>query len=91
MLRHFTVYQVDRQVAKEFQKLLTKQGFNFKLGQKVTKSEVTAEGVTLTIEPSAGGDASTMDVDVVLVATGRRPYTDGLGLEGVGRIAGRSP
>lgn len=46
--------QIDRQIAKEFQKTLKKQGFNFHLGQKVTKSEVKGDGVTLTIEPSKG-------------------------------------
>lgn len=75
---------VDREIAKEFQKLLGKQGFKFQLSTKVTKSEVTGSGVTLTTEPSAGGDESTLDVDVVLVATGRRPYTEGLGLDALG-------
>ena len=64
---------------------LKKQGFNFKLSTKVTKAVKKPEGgVTLTLEPSAGGDQTEMDADIVLVATGRRPFTDGLGLEGVG-------
>ena len=72
---------VDRQIAKEYQKLLKKQGFKFMLGHKVTESKVTDSGVTLSVEPSAGGDTQELDVDVVLVSTGRRPFTEGLNLE----------
>lgn len=75
---------VDREIAKEYQKLLTKQGFKFMLGHKVTSSQVNGDNVTLSIEPSAGGDEQQLDVDVVLVATGRRPYTEGLGLDDLG-------
>ena len=72
---------VDGEVAKTFQNILKRQGFKFKMGTKVTKATKTSAGVTLHLEPSKGGAAETLDVDVVLVATGRRPYTAGLGLE----------
>lgn len=78
------VPSLDRQIAKDYQKILKKQGFNFKLGTKVTQTEVSDSGVALTMEPSKGGDAETLDVDVVLVSTGRRPYTEGLGLDTLG-------
>lgn len=75
---------IDDEVTKEFQKILTKQGIAFKLGHKVTG--VTAKGETLeaVIEPSKGGDAQTLACDVVLVAIGRRPFTEGLGLAEIG-------
>ena len=69
--------------AKQFQRILQKQGFTFHLGQKVSKIE-KGERLSVTIEPAAGGEASTIEADVVLVAIGRRPVTDGLGLETVG-------
>ncbi|KAF0693391.1 Aste57867_15644 [Aphanomyces stellatus] len=75
---------MDHELTKEFQKLLKKQGFEFKLGQKVTASKVDGDNVTLTLEPAAGGESSTLDADCVLVATGRRPFTQGLGLEEMG-------
>ena len=75
---------MDTELTKKFQTTLKKQGFKFKLKTKVTKSEVTSDGVTLTMEPSKGGDAKQDTFDVVLVATGRRPYTEGLGLEALG-------
>lgn len=78
------VMSADKEIATMFQRTLTKQGMKFKLGSKVTSSEVTSDGVTLTMEPSKGGDAETLVADVVLVATGRRPFTTGLGLEGLG-------
>ncbi|HXW71790.1 MAG TPA: dihydrolipoyl dehydrogenase [Methylocella sp.] len=74
----------DLEVARYFQRLLTKQGFIFHLGHKVTSAEKTAEGVAVTIAPSAGGETSTLNADVVLVAVGRRPVTDGLGLNALG-------
>jgi dihydrolipoamide dehydrogenase len=82
---------MDNEVAKQFQRILEKQGFAFHLSSKVTKVEKTAKGGSVTFSPVAGGDAVTMDGDVVLVATGRRPYTDGLGLEesGVAMERGR--
>lgn len=75
---------MDQELTKKFQTTLKKQGFKFKLKTKVTKSEVLADGVLLTTEPSKGGDATEEKYDVVLVATGRRPYTEGLGLEELG-------
>lgn len=75
---------VDNGVAKEFQKILTKQGLKFKLGTKVTSAEKTATGAKLTVEKAAGGDAETIEADKVLVAIGRIPYTKGLGLEEMG-------
>ena len=75
---------MDAEVAKTFQRVLTKQGIAFKLGSKVTGAMTTKKGVTLTCEPVAGGAAETIDADYVLLAIGRRPYTDGLGLESVG-------
>ena len=75
---------LDADVAKDFQRILEKQGFTFKLGAKVTKAETTDKGVTLTVEPAKGGDATTVEADVVLLAIGRRVYTDGLGLSDAG-------
>jgi len=75
---------VDGEIATAFQSTLAKQGMTFKLGTKVTGSAVTGAGVSLTVEPSKGGAAETINADVVLVATGRRPYTDGLGLDALG-------
>lgn len=75
---------MDQEVGKAFQKVLAKQGFTFKLGTKVTGAKVSKKGVVLTVEPAAGGDSETIDADVVLVSIGRRPFTEGLGLETVG-------
>ncbi|OQR91907.1 dihydrolipoyl dehydrogenase 1, mitochondrial precursor, partial [Thraustotheca clavata] len=75
---------MDAETGREFQKLLKKQGMDFKLSHKVTASKVEGDKVTLTVEPSAGGEASTIECDTVLVATGRRPFTNGLGLEDMG-------
>ncbi|MCB1521573.1 MAG: dihydrolipoyl dehydrogenase [Hyphomicrobiaceae bacterium] len=74
----------DLEVAKQFQKILAKQGFKFMLGSKVTALEKSDHGCSVTIEPAAGGDAKKLAADVVLVAIGRVPYTDGLGLAEVG-------
>lgn len=75
---------MDQELTKKFQTTLKKQGFKFNLKTKVTSSEVTSDGVKLTTEPSKGGDAKEATYDIVLVATGRRPYTDGLGLDELG-------
>lgn len=75
---------MDGEVSKQFQRLLEKQGMEFKLGMKVTSAEVKGKAVALTIEPAKGGDKESISGDVVLVAIGRRPYTDGLGLDKVG-------
>ncbi|ACK51431.1 dihydrolipoamide dehydrogenase [Methylocella silvestris BL2] len=74
---------IDAEVAKQFQRILQKQGFTFQLGHKVTKVE-KGERLKITIEPAAGGDSLTLEADVVLVAIGRRPVTEGLGLDKVG-------
>jgi len=75
---------MDAEVAKQTQRLLEKQGFRFHLSKKVTGAKAAKDGVTLTVEPAAGGAAEEMKADVVLVAIGRRPNTDGLGLEAAG-------
>ena len=75
---------MDGEVSKQFQRILEKQGFTFRLGMKVTGVERSDQGCKVTIEPAAGGEAQTLEVDVVLVSIGRRPYTDDLGLETVG-------
>ena len=75
---------VDDEITKFLQRALAKQGLKFKLGSKVTKAEATGAGVTLTVEPSKGGAAETLEADVVLVAIGRRPYVVGLGLDKAG-------
>lgn len=75
---------MDDDVAKQFQRMLGKQGFTFHLGSKVTKVETVKGAAKVTVEPSKGGDAKVLDADIVLVAIGRRPYTDGLGLEAAG-------
>jgi dihydrolipoamide dehydrogenase len=75
---------MDGEVVKNFTRILKKQGFTFKTGSKVTKVEKQKSGVKVTIEPAKGGDAQTLDADVVLVAIGRVAYTAGLGLDKVG-------
>ncbi len=75
---------MDSEVAKSFQRLLEKQGFAFHLAHKVAKVEKAGGGVKATIEAAAGGDAKTIEADVVLVAIGRRPFTQNLGLEALG-------
>jgi dihydrolipoamide dehydrogenase len=75
---------MDGEVAKQFQRMLEKQGFKFHLGHKVAAVEKSAAGARTTIEPAAGGAPTTLDADIVLVAIGRRPYTQGLGLEALG-------
>jgi dihydrolipoamide dehydrogenase len=75
---------MDNEVAKQFQRILEKQGFAFNLSSKVTKVEKKGKGGAVTFEPVAGGSAVTLEADIVLVATGRRPYTDNLGLEAAG-------
>ena len=75
---------IDAETAKQFQRLMERQGVKFHLSRKVMKGEVGKGGVTLTVEPVAGGEATTMTGDVVLVAIGRRPITEGLGLKEAG-------
>ncbi len=75
---------MDAEVAKQFQRILEKQGVAFKLGMKVTAADTKGKGVTLTMEPAKGGAAEKLEADVVLVSIGRKPYTDGLGLDKAG-------
>ncbi|AWI88477.1 dihydrolipoyl dehydrogenase [Methylobacterium sp. DM1] len=76
---------MDGEVGKQFQRILAKQGMVFKLSTKVTGVEVGKNGgATVTVEPAQGGESEKIEADVVLVAIGRVPYTEGLGLETVG-------
>ncbi|AEO60214.1 hypothetical protein MYCTH_2309210 [Thermothelomyces thermophilus ATCC 42464] len=75
---------MDSEIAKSIQKILKKQGINFKTGTKVVSGDKSSEGVKLNIDSAKGGKPETLDADVVLVAIGRRPYTQGLGLENIG-------
>ncbi len=80
---------VDLELAKEMQKLLKKKGFEFKLSTKVTGATKSEASVTLTVEPAAGGDVETIECDTVLLCIGRRPFTEGLGLEEAGVVLDR--
>ncbi|MEO7504793.1 MAG: dihydrolipoyl dehydrogenase [Sphingomicrobium sp.] len=75
---------MDEEVRKEAAKIFKKQGFDIKTGTKVTGATVANGKATLTVEPSKGGEASTIEADAVLVAIGRRPNVDGLGLDKIG-------
>ena len=75
---------MDAEVAKQFQRLLAKQGFDIKTGSKVTAVAKVKKGASVTFEPAKGGDAETVEADVVLISTGRKPYTEGLGLADAG-------
>jgi dihydrolipoamide dehydrogenase len=75
---------MDGEVAKQFQRILEKQGFAFKLGAKVTGVDTSGKTLSAQIEPAAGGKSETLEADVVLVAIGRVPYTEGLGLKEAG-------
>jgi dihydrolipoamide dehydrogenase len=77
---------MDEETAKTLQRALTKQGMSFKLGAKVTGAKAAVDGVELTVEPVKGGAAETLSAEVVLLCIGRRPYTQGLGLESVGVV-----
>ena len=80
---------IDGETAAYFQRIMAKQGIAFRLGRKVTGVTARPEGsneagATVTFEPAAGGEAETLDADVVLVAIGRRPNTEGLGCDEMG-------
>ncbi|HVY59719.1 MAG TPA: dihydrolipoyl dehydrogenase, partial [Xanthobacteraceae bacterium] len=75
---------MDLEVAKQFQRILQRQGMTFKLGSRVTAIDTAGKRLKVKIEPAAGGAPETIDADVVLVAVGRVPYTQGLGLDAVG-------
>jgi dihydrolipoamide dehydrogenase len=74
----------DGEVRKESNKIFKKQGIEFKLSTKVTGVIVNGDKATLTLEPAAGGEATTLEADCVLVSIGRRPNTDGLALDKAG-------
>jgi len=75
---------MDGEVRKEAAKIFKKQGFELRLGTKVTGAKASGKGVALTVEPAKGGAAETIEADVVLVSIGRRPNTDGLALDKAG-------
>jgi dihydrolipoamide dehydrogenase len=75
---------LDGEVARAFHRLQQKQGVEFKLSSKVTGIDTSGKTLKVKVEPAAGGAAETLEADVVLVAIGRVPYTDGLGLEAAG-------
>lgn len=75
---------MDGEVAKQFQRILEKQGFKFKLGAKVTGIDTSGKTLTAQVEPAAGGTVEKLEADVVLVCIGRVPYTEGLGLKEAG-------
>jgi dihydrolipoamide dehydrogenase len=75
---------MDADLSKEAKKIFGKQGMEFKLESKVTSVKDNGKGVTLSVEPAKGGAAETIEADIVLVAVGRKAYTDGLGLDAVG-------
>jgi len=75
---------MDAEIAKTFERVLGKQGIKFRLSTKVTGAVRGNDGVTLTVEPAKGGEAEQIKADVVLVAIGRRAYTEHLGLQEAG-------
>ncbi len=81
---------MDEEIRKEAKKIFAKQGIEFKLSSKVTGAKATAKGVTLSLEPDAGGKEESLKADIVLMAIGRKPYVEGLGLDKVGvKLNGR--
>lgn len=77
---------MDGEVRKETARIFKKQGFDIRTGTKVTGVTVKGKKATLTVEPAAGGEASTIEADCVLVSIGRRPNTEGLNLEAIGLV-----
>jgi dihydrolipoamide dehydrogenase len=75
---------MDRELGPAMQRLLTRQGMSFKLSTKVASGRAGNDGVALELEPAQGGERESLTADVVLVAIGRRPFTDGLGLDELG-------
>ena len=75
---------MDGDVGKQFQRMLTKQGMTFKLSSKVTGVNKEGNRLKVSVEPANGGETDTLEADIVLVAIGRKPYTDGLGLAEAG-------
>ncbi|MBU6496908.1 MAG: dihydrolipoyl dehydrogenase [Rhodospirillales bacterium] len=79
-----TVPTMDREIGRQFERILGKQGIKFRLSTKVTGAVTSPDGVTLTLEPAKGGAGETLKADVVLLAIGRRAYTAALGLDAAG-------
>src|SRR5206468_3523332 len=75
---------MDAEVGKQFQRILGKQGMTFKLSSKVTAIDTSGKTLKASVEPAAGGAAETIEADVALIAIGRVPYTEGLGLAELG-------
>ena len=75
---------MDTEIATAFQRILQRQGLKFRLGMKVSAAVASADSASVTVEPVKGGSPETIQADIVLIAIGRRPYTEGLGLEAVG-------
>lgn len=75
---------MDREIARQMSRILGKKGFKIRTGTKVTKAIPSKSGVSVEIEPAKGGETETIQGDVVLLSIGRRPFTDGLGLDDVG-------
>jgi dihydrolipoamide dehydrogenase len=75
---------MDGEIAKAFERILTRQGIKFRLGMKVTSARKDNDGITLNIEPAKGGNTEELNADIVLLSIGRRPYTDGVGLADAG-------
>jgi len=75
---------MDLEIGKTFERVLGKQGIKFRLSTRVTGAKADEAGVSLTVEPAAGGDPETLQADIVLVAIGRRAFTGDVGLDAVG-------
>ena len=75
---------LDGEVGKQAQRILARQGMTFRLSSKVVSVDKSGKALKVAVEPVNGGDAEMLEADVVLVAIGRRPYTDGLGLDEAG-------
>lgn len=75
---------IDKEISQNFLKILKKQGMKFLLSTKVMSADSSGPGVKLTLEPAKGGASTVFDADVVLVSTGRRPFTKNIGLEALG-------
>jgi len=75
---------MDGEIARAFQRILEKQGIKFRLSSKVSAIDAKGKTLKVAVEPAAGGKAETLDADVALVAIGRVPYTEGLGLAEAG-------
>ena len=75
---------MDGELARQAQRLFTRQGMTFRLSSKVASVDTSGDALKVAVEPATGGAAETIDADIVLVSIGRRPYTAGLGLKETG-------